>query len=163
MRYSKLLVLTLAIAPISLSASPIIYGTGVDNNGNNLPGGSMDPHYTISGPGIPLQQAIVESASSHCTTGPVRIPVGRIVQSAKVTKKLVPVYPSLARQARIQGTVRFTAIIGKDGTIQNLTLVSRHPLLVQNAQDAVKPWVYQPTLLNGEPVEVVTEIDVNFA
>jgi periplasmic protein TonB len=59
--------------------------------------------------------------------------------------------------------VKFTAIIGKDGTIQNLTLVSRHPLLVQNALDAVKPWVYQPTLLNGEPVEVATEIDVNFA
>jgi protein TonB len=58
--------------------------------------------------------------------------------------------------------VKFTAIIGKDGTIQNLTLVSGHPLLVQSAQDAVKQWVYQPTLLNGEPVEVVTEIDVNF-
>jgi len=72
------------------------------------------------------------------------------------------VYPPLARQARIQGTVRFSAIIGKDGTIQNLQLVSGHPLLVQSATDAVKQWVYQPTQLNGEPVEVITQIDVNF-
>ncbi len=61
-----------------------------------------------------------------------------------------------------RATVRFTAIIGKDGTIQNLTVVSGHPLLVPAAQDAVKQWVYKPTLLNGEPVEVVTQIDVNF-
>ena len=71
-------------------------------------------------------------------------------------------YPPLAKQARIQGTVRFNAVIGKDGTIQNLTLVSGHPLLVPSATEAVHQWVYQPTLLNGEPVEVVTQIDVNF-
>jgi protein TonB len=93
---------------------------------------------------------------------PSRIRVGGNVQGAKLIKKPTPSYPPLAKQARIQGTVKFTAIIGKDGTIQNLTLVSGHPLLVQSAQDAVKQWVYQPTLLNGEPVEVVTEIDVNF-
>ena len=68
----------------------------------------------------------------------------------------------LAKQARIQGQVRFQAIIGKDGTIQNLQLISGHPLLVPSATEAVKQWVYQPTLLNGEPVEVVTQIDVNF-
>ena len=73
-----------------------------------------------------------------------------------------PLYPPLAKQARISGTVRFTAIIGKDGTIQNLTLVSGHPLLVQSTQDAVRQWRYKPTMLNGEPVEVVTQIDVNF-
>ncbi len=73
-----------------------------------------------------------------------------------------PVYPPLAKQARIQGTVKFTAIIGRDGTIQNLTLISGHPLLVQAATEAVKQWRYKPTLLNGEPVEVVTQIDVNF-
>lgn len=91
-----------------------------------------------------------------------RIRVGGNVQAAKLLKQPKPVYPPLARQARIQGTVRFTAIIGKDGTIQNLQMVSGHPLLVQSAYDAVKQWVYQPTLLNQEPVEVVTQIDVNF-
>ncbi|MDX1979904.1 MAG: energy transducer TonB [Bryobacteraceae bacterium] len=93
---------------------------------------------------------------------PQRIRVGGNVQSAKLVRQPKPVYPPLAKQARIQGTVRFQAIIGKDGTIQNLQLVSGHPLLVPSATDAVKQWVYQPTLLNGEPVEVVTQIDVNF-
>jgi protein TonB len=91
-----------------------------------------------------------------------RIRVGGNVQAANLIRKVIPVYPPLAKQARIQGTVRFQAIIGKDGTIQNLQLVSGHPLLVANAQQAVAQWVYRPTLLNGEPVEVVTTIDVNF-
>jgi periplasmic protein TonB len=91
-----------------------------------------------------------------------RIPVGGNVQQAKLVNQPKPAYPPLARQARIQGTVRFTAIIGVDGRIANLTLVSGHPLLVPAAQAAVKQWAYQPTLLNGEPVEVVTQIDVNF-
>jgi protein TonB len=93
---------------------------------------------------------------------PQRIRVGGNVQQAKLLKQPKPIYPPLAKQARIQGVVRFTAIIGKDGTIQNLQLVTGHPLLVPSAQEAVKQWVYQPTLLNGEPVEVITQIDVNF-
>jgi protein TonB len=93
-------------------------------------------------------------------TGPLR--VGGNVQAANLVKKITPAYPTLAKSARIQGTVRFTAIIGKDGTIQNLQLVSGHPMLVAAATEAVKQWVYKPTLLNGEPVEVITQIDVNF-
>ena len=93
---------------------------------------------------------------------PKRITVGGNVQQAMLVSQPRPVYPPLAKQARIQGVVRFTAIIGRDGTIQNLTLVSGHPLLVSAAQEAVKQWRYKPTLLNGEPVEVVTQIDVNF-
>jgi len=84
------------------------------------------------------------------------------VQQAKLIRQVKPVYPPLARQARIQGTVRLTAIIARDGTIQELQVVSGHPLLVPAALEAVKQWVYQPTLLNGEPVEVITQIDVNF-
>ncbi|MBM3745885.1 MAG: energy transducer TonB [Acidobacteria bacterium] len=93
---------------------------------------------------------------------PQRIRVGGNVQAAKIISQPKPVYPPLAKQARIQGTVRFTAIIGRDGAIQNLQLISGHPLLVPSAQEAVKQWRYQPTLLNGEPVEVITQIDVNF-
>ena len=93
---------------------------------------------------------------------PQRIRVGGNVQAARIVNQPKPVYPPLAKQARIQGTVRFTAIIGRDGTIQNLQLISGHPLLVPSAQEAVKQWKYQPTLLNGEPVEVITQIDVNF-
>ncbi len=93
---------------------------------------------------------------------PTRIRVGGNVQAANLIRKVTPQYPPLAKQARVQGTVRFQAIIGKDGTIQNLQLISGHPLLVPSATDAVKQWLYRPTLLNGEPVEVVTQIDVNF-
>jgi protein TonB len=91
---------------------------------------------------------------------PIR--VGGNVQAANLIKKVTPQYPPLAKQARIQGTVRFNAVIGKDGAIQNLTLVSGHPLLVPAATEAVKQWVYKPTLLNGDPVDVITQIDVNF-
>ena len=59
-------------------------------------------------------------------------------------------------------TVRFSTIIGKDGTIRSLQLVSGHPLLADAAKNAISQWTYRPTLLNGEPVEVVTEIEVNF-
>jgi protein TonB len=93
---------------------------------------------------------------------PKRINVGGNVQQAMLVFQPRPVYPPLAKQARISGVVRFTAIIGRDGTIQNLVLVSAHPLLVASAQAAVRQWRYKPTLLNGEPVEVVTQIDVNF-
>ena len=71
-------------------------------------------------------------------------------------------YPPLARQTRINGTVRLHAIIAKDGSIQQLEVISGHPLLQQSALDAVRQWRYQPTLLNGEPVEVDTTIDVIF-
>ena len=74
-----------------------------------------------------------------------------------------PVYPPLAKQARIQGVVLLEAVISKDGAIDNLRVISGHPLLTQAAIDAVKQWRYKPTLLNGEPVEVVTTITVNFA
>jgi len=93
---------------------------------------------------------------------PQRIRVGGNVQAARIKSQPRPTYPPLAKQARIQGTVRFTAIIAANGTIQSLQVISGHPLLVPSAMEAVKRWVYQPTLLNGEPVEVVTQIDVNF-
>jgi len=100
--------------------------------------------------------------STAAPAGPMRIRVGGNVQAMNLISKVTPVYPPLAKQARVQGTVRFTAYIGKDGHIENLELVSGHPLLVPSAQEAVQQWVYKPTLLNGEPVDVITQIDVNF-
>ena len=84
------------------------------------------------------------------------------MQAANILRQVKPPYPPLARQARIQGTVRFNAVIGKDGHIQNLQLVSGHPLLVAAATQAVEQWVYKPTLLNDVAVDVITTIDVNF-
>lgn len=91
-----------------------------------------------------------------------RIRVGGNVQSTKLVSQPKPVYPALAKQARIQGAVNLRAVIGKDGAVEDLTLISGHPLLAPAAEDAVRQWVYQPTLLNGNPVEVETQIDVNF-
>src|ERR1700757_1078092 len=92
-----------------------------------------------------------------------RTGVGGAVQAAKLVNRVQPVYPPLARQTRISGTVKLHAIIGKTGAVEQLQVVSGHPLLVQSALDAVRQWRYQPTLLNGEPVEVDTEIDVIFS
>lgn len=76
--------------------------------------------------------------------------------------RVQPVYPPLARQARIQGMVQLRAIISKLGTIENLQAISGHPMLVPSALNAVRQWRYRPYMLNGEPVEVETEVTVNF-
>ncbi|MCU1330212.1 MAG: TonB family protein [Bryobacterales bacterium] len=93
-------------------------------------------------------------------TAPLRVSTS--VQSALLKFGPKPSYPPLAKAARVQGTVRLTAIVGTDGTIRNLRLISGPPLLVQAALQTVATWRYQPTLLNGVPVDVVTEVDVNF-
>lgn len=93
---------------------------------------------------------------------PQRIRVGGNVQKAMQLFTPSPVYPPLAKQARIQGVVKLNAVISKEGAIEQLTVVSGHPLLIPSALEAVKKWRYKPTLLNSEPVEVVTQIDVNF-
>jgi TonB family protein len=94
--------------------------------------------------------------------GATRIRVGGNILAANLIRHVPPECPQLAKQARVQGTVHLAAVVNKDGTIQSLQLISGHPLLVQAAMDAVKQWLYKPTLLNGNAVEVVTQIDVNF-
>jgi protein TonB len=81
---------------------------------------------------------------------------------AKLIRMVKPEYPALARTARISGVVRLLGIISKDGTIRNLQLIGGQPLLAQAAMQAVEQWVYQPTLLNGEAVEVIAPIEVTF-
>lgn len=90
------------------------------------------------------------------------VPIGGRVMMAKLTHQVTPVYPPLARQARVEGTVQLQAFIGRDGRIRDLQVTSGHPLLIQAAVDAVRQWVYRPTTLNGSPVEVLTTVDVNF-
>jgi TonB family protein len=93
---------------------------------------------------------------------PQRVRVSQDVSQGLLIHRVQPMYPPLARQARIQGAVILQAEIGKDGTIENLRLISGHPLLVQAAMDAVKQWRYKPYFLYGEPVAVETQITVNF-
>src|ERR1700686_3413350 len=93
---------------------------------------------------------------------PQRVRVSSGVSSGLLVRKVQPNYPPLARQARIQGSVLLQAEISKDGTIENLHLIIGHPMLAPAAIEAVKQWKYKPYILNGEPVEVETQITVNF-
>jgi TonB family protein len=109
----------------------------------------------ITGPGA------VPSSPANVASWP-GLRVDSATQAARVIRKVMPQYPPIARQARIQDHVILNAQIGPDGTMQNLAVVSGHPLLRQAALEAVRQWVFQPTLLNGQPVPVVTQIDINF-
>jgi protein TonB len=91
-----------------------------------------------------------------------RVRVSGGVVEGNLIHKVVPPYPALAKTARIQGQVVLHAIISKQGNVENLNVMSGHPMLVQSALDAVKQWKYRPYILNGEPVEVETTITVNF-
>jgi protein TonB len=93
---------------------------------------------------------------------PQRIRVGGNVQQTKLLEKKVPKYPPEAKAAGIQGTVKLMAVIGKDGRVKTLEVLSGDPLLASAALEAVKEWVYSTTHLNGEPVEVATQIDIHF-
>jgi protein TonB len=93
---------------------------------------------------------------------PQRVRVSQGVSQGLLIRKVQPTYPPLARQARIQGQVMLQALISKDGSIENLRLISGHPMLAPAALEAVKQWKYKPYMLNGEPVEVETTVQVNF-
>jgi TonB family protein len=95
---------------------------------------------------------------------PTRIRVGGNVAASKLISQARPVYPPACKAEGVEGTVLFRAVVSKEGSILNLDAANRlvDPRLVQAATDAVRQWTYQPTLLNGEPVEVVTEVQVNF-
>jgi protein TonB len=91
-----------------------------------------------------------------------RVRVSQGVSQGLLTHKVDPQYPPLAKQAHIQGTVVLHAVIGKDGHVQGLQVVSGHPMLSGAAISAVKQWRYKPYMLNGQPVEIDTNITVNF-
>jgi protein TonB len=93
---------------------------------------------------------------------PQRVPVTSTIEAAKLISRVQPVYQRLPIQARIQGNVVLHAIIGRDGQVSELQILSGHPLLVNAALDAVRQWRYSPTLLNGQAVEVETTITVSF-
>lgn len=90
------------------------------------------------------------------------IRVASWVEAGRLVFQPQPVYPASAKAGRIQGIVALDAVINRDGTVWDLRVISGHPLLVKAALEAVKHWRYQPTLLNGDPVEAATEIDINF-
>ena len=121
-----------------------------------VPGGSMGG---VIG-GIIGQTSAAPVVPKAVTPQRVRVSAG--VTEGLLVRRVTPQYPPLARAARVQGSVVLQAVIGKDGAIQNLKLVSGHPMLAPAAIEAVKQWKYKPYFLNGDPVEVDTQITVNF-
>jgi periplasmic protein TonB len=138
--------------------TPEVRVTGSTGNASG-PTGSLVDNILDRAPGE--APPLLAAPKPRVQTGPVRI--GGRVAEANLMRQVQPTYPPLAKSARVQGTVEFTATISKDGKIENLQLIRGHPLLVNAAKEAVLQWRYRPTLLNGRPVEVVTDIVVNFA
>jgi protein TonB len=128
------------------------------------PSTTIDPNVLASsglGPGIP--DGVLHGTNPNV----VRAPVGPKQISSGVAvgmliRKVVPEYPVIGRNMRVEGTVVLQAMISKSGTIENLRVVSGPTLLQQAAIDAVEKWQYRPYLLNGEPVEVETTVNVDF-
>jgi periplasmic protein TonB len=116
----------------------------------------------VSGDGIGTESRPFAPPPPPKPEPPQRIRVGGNVQAANILSRTPPLYPPLAKQVRVSGLVRLEGVIARDGTVQRLQVLSGHPLLVPAAVEAVKQWRYRPTLLNGEPVEVVAPIEVNF-
>jgi protein TonB len=131
-----------------------------------VPGGIYDGQ---AGAGLdPVIRSILPEANASPPPPPSKpawpalTRVGGDVIAARIIYQPKPEYPQIAKMTHTEGTVEFEAVIGKDGTIEELKVLRGHPLLVKAALDAVRRWRYQPTLLNGEPIEVLTEITVNF-
>jgi protein TonB len=113
--------------------------------------------------GIINATSALSSVPKFIPVAPQRVRISQGVTKGLLVHRVEPVYPSIARAARVQGDVVLSAVINTNGDIQNLQLVSGHPMLVPNAIAAVKQWRYKPYLLNGQPVEVETTITVIFA
>jgi protein TonB len=122
----------------------------------------------LFGPGSPdgIRDALGTGTRPIIPAAPVTVaPPVRIshMNEGDLVRKILPIYPPLARMARIQGQVELQAVINKQGVIENLTVLSGHPMLVPAAKEAVRQWRYRPYILNNEPVEVETRITVNFS
>jgi TonB family protein len=122
----------------------------------------IDEHLKLSAAPASSDGSMVSLYVDLADTPPQRIRIGGNVQAANLIKKVTPIYPPEAKAAGLEGTVRLTVTIGKDGTVQNVEVASGDPMLSPVAVEGVKQWEYKPTLLNGQPVEVITQVDVNF-
>ena len=144
------------IAQVDEAVAPMPDSTGI---------GVIGSTGTSSGRGSVIQSIL--SAAVNVLPPPVRPVAVRPILTSQLMEgfllhKVQPQYPPLARQARIQGAVVLQAVISRDGTIERLQVFSGHPMLIPSALAAVRLWRYRPYLLNGEPVEVETQVTVNF-
>ena len=119
-----------------------------------LPGEPAPPHQAPP-PAVPAVPP--EASTSPSPTSP-----GGKVQEATLIRKVPPQYPPLASQAGITGIVRLRMVVGTDGAVKEVTVISGNPLLAKAAVDAVRQWLYRPAVKNGQPTEMVTETAINF-
>ncbi len=152
----------------SMTSRPVSYSPTIISD-SSLSADSFGPPAGIPGGLGPTAGPAIPDAVAPVRTAPVAPKksdqpqrVGGDVQAAKLIRKIVPLYPPIALHAHVSGTVQLTGVIARNGTIEHLELVSGNPLLVPAAMAAVKQWIYSPTFLNGEPVEVIAPIDVIF-
>ena len=137
---------------------------GVDNGDRiGVPGGipNMFNDAARPAPVVPVIE-VAPAPARPVPLPPKQVPVGGRVQMARLIHQVEPRYPPLARQMRVSGTVELVGIISTDGRIRELKLLRGSPLLAPAALEAVRQWVYEPTLLDGEPVELIATISVNF-
>jgi protein TonB len=139
-------------APVMLSIPPMETGQGSV--------ASIIGTLTPRDPPAPPSPAPPEPPAAPMVRSPIRYSAG--VVAANLVHRVEPVYPPLARIARVQGAVVLEAVINKEGEIDNLRVITGPPLLVRAAIDAVSQWRYKPTMLNGEAIQVLTTITVNF-
>jgi periplasmic protein TonB len=137
-----------------LNEQPVASAPNIDEGG--VPGGTGKSR---SGVFNSIGPAVEVAPPPPVSTHPLRISHWA---EGNLIYRVQPIYPPLARRARVQGAVELRAIISKSGTIENLAVLRGHPMLVPAAINAVRQWRYRPYLLNGEPIEVETEITVNF-
>jgi TonB family protein len=156
--------------PFLLNGQPLVMETQVTVNFTLAPpeDSSTDPNPSgvvgnVPG-GTPCGQtgAADGAVLARNADGPQRVRLSGDVAQGLIATKIQPEYPELARTARIQGTVCLKAVISKEGDVAEIHLISGHPTLAQAAIDAVKQWKYKPYLLDGRPVEVETQVTVNF-
>ncbi len=147
---------------LDLSAAGVLGGVPGGVPGG-IPGGTLNGALGAFTAPAPVAAAAPKPvATPVAPSAPAQIQVGGEVEAALLTHQVLPLYPVLAMNARIEGTVRLAAIIAVDGRVRDLHVISGNPLLVEAAQDAVKKWIYRPTYLNGNPAEVITQITVQF-
>ena len=153
------MVLQQAVLTAMVAATPI-YHAGAQRDSNDRSSMSLGDFVYFDGGFHYVDRQLWEALS---TAPPMRIRIGGNVAAAKIVHKVSPQYPSEARDRRIEGSVVLHVIIGKDGKVRKVDSMSGPPELIQAAIDSVQQWIYQPTLLNNSPVEVDTQVSVNFS
>lgn len=134
---------------------PIVFGAGNSPTGPGIPG-------LIDIPGANSNTPLPPTPNTSAPVSKAPVVISQGVVLASLIRRIEPIYPTIARQIHLEGVVELRAIIARDGTVQQLTLVSGNPILAQAAREAVLQWRFHPTLLNGEPVEVITYFTVTF-